>query len=114
MADADVWAGVERLRAWLDDNSPVTGDFGRVMRVMKVGEEFGETIEALHGVMGANPRKGLSHTWEDVRTELCDVIVTAMVALASLTPQPRAVFEARLQQLLAQRSLPPADSAKAV
>ncbi len=32
---------------------------------------------------------GRSHTWDDVTAEVCDVILTGMVALASLTPDAR-------------------------
>ena len=44
-----------------------------------------------------------SHTWDDVRNELCDVIVTAMVALTRLTPDAREVFTANLRRI-AERS----------
>jgi hypothetical protein len=39
-----------------------------------------------------------------VQSELCDVILTSMVALATLTPDARKVFEHRLDQI-AGRSL---------
>jgi NTP pyrophosphatase (non-canonical NTP hydrolase) len=105
----DTWTLVERLRDWLDAESPVPADTAKLMRVLKIGEEFGEVAEAVHGVTGTNPRKGHSHTWDDVHTELSDVILTAMIALATLTPDARQVFEARLHHIAA-RSLqqPPA------
>lgn len=56
------------------------------------------------GAAGANPRKGRSHTWEDVQYELCDVILSSMVALATLTPDAAQVFQARLDAV-AERSL---------
>ncbi|MEU5181129.1 MazG-like family protein [Streptomyces longwoodensis] len=102
--DASTWDDIGRLRDWLDAESPVTGDMAGVMRVLKIGEEFGEVAEAMHGAMGANPRKGESHTWDDVRKELCDVAITTLIALASLTPDPRKLFEERLQQIT-ERSL---------
>jgi hypothetical protein len=37
------------------------------------------------GPLGQNPRKGITHTWDDVQAELCDVMFTAMVALTTLT-----------------------------
>jgi hypothetical protein len=37
---------------------------------MKIGEEVGETNQAVIGVLGQNPRKGVTHTWEDVHAEL--------------------------------------------
>lgn len=56
------------------------------------------------GATGQNPRKGVSHTWDDVRSELCDVVITAMVALRTLAPDAREVFTARLASV-ADRSL---------
>ncbi|MEV4915453.1 MazG-like family protein [Streptomyces tirandamycinicus] len=102
--DASTWETVERLRDWLDAESPVSPDEARLLRVLKIGEEFGEVAEALHGARAANPRKGADHTWQDVQKELCDVAVTTLVALATLTPDAQKVFEERLRQI-ADRSL---------
>ncbi|MFI9155733.1 MazG-like family protein [Streptomyces sp. NPDC053367] len=102
--DKHAWDLIERLRDWLDSESPVTGDTAKAMRVLKIGEEFGEVAEALHGALGANPRKGASHTWDDVHKELCDVTITSLIALASLTPDAEKLFEERLHHI-ADRSL---------
>ncbi|MFF4183887.1 MazG-like family protein [Streptomyces sp. NPDC001691] len=64
----------------------------------------GEVAEAVIGATGQNPRKGVSHSWQDVQSELCDVIVTAMVALTTLTPEPGRVFDDHLAKV-ARRSL---------
>jgi NTP pyrophosphatase (non-canonical NTP hydrolase) len=106
LMDRSTWDLIERLRDWLDAESPVTGGTAKAMRVLKIGEEFGEVAEALHGAMGTNPRKGASHTWDDVHKELCDVTITALIALASLTPDARKLFEERLQHIV-DRSLTP-------
>ncbi|MCX4609348.1 MazG-like family protein [Streptomyces mirabilis] len=102
--DAATWALVNQLRDWLDEQSPVSGDLAKAMRVLKIGEEFGEVAEALHGAMRANPRKGASHTWDDVHKELVDVAITSLIALASLTPDAQKIFDERLQRI-ADRSL---------
>ncbi|MEU5402119.1 MazG-like family protein [Streptomyces sp. NPDC005963] len=95
------WERVELLRAWLDSElTPATEGSVELWRVLKIGEEFGETVEALHGALGANPRKGKSHTWDDVSKELCDVIVTSMVALATCAPDAPELLDARLQHLV--------------
>ena len=60
--------------------------------------------QAVIGTLGQNPRKGVTHTWEDVQAELCDVIITGMVALATLTPDARETFEGHLARV-ASRSL---------
>ncbi|MFF0222606.1 MazG-like family protein [Streptomyces sp. NPDC004629] len=98
--DKTQWETIGRLVEWLDKESPVTGEQAKMMRVLKIGEEFGEVAEALHGALGANPRKGRSHTWTDVEKELTDVIVTAMVALATIAPDPQRVFQERLDALI--------------
>jgi len=36
--------------------------------------------------LGQNPRKDITHTWDYVQAELCDVMFIAMVALRTLTP----------------------------
>ncbi|MFJ8082787.1 hypothetical protein ACIQ6Y_19475 [Streptomyces sp. NPDC096205] len=49
---------IEALRDWLDAESPVTGDTAKAMRVLKIGEEFGEVAEAPHGSVGREPAQG--------------------------------------------------------
>lgn len=66
------------------------------LRVMKIGEEFGEAIEALIGMVGWNPRKGVTHTLEDLEDELADVVITAWMALAAVSLTPDAVIDDRL------------------
>jgi len=105
--DANTWKSVERIRTWLDDEGAQAPELDvRLLRVLKIGEELGEVSEALMGALGANPRKGASHTWEDVQKELCDVAVTTLVALATLTPDAEKILDARLQHLV-DRVLPP-------
>ncbi|MFB6977576.1 FAD/NAD(P)-binding protein [Streptomyces scopuliridis] len=96
-----VWPRVEQLRQWLDANAnpELTGDV-RLWRVLKISEEVGEVAEAMHGATGANPRKGTSHTWDDVHKELCDVVVASMIALATCTPDPAKLLDERLQRLV--------------
>jgi hypothetical protein len=56
-------------------------------------EEVGEVSQAWIGVTGQNPRKGVTHTIAAVRDELCDVILTAAVALGSVSDNPAAVLD---------------------
>lgn len=51
-------------------------------RCIKITEEAGEVIEALFGALGENPRKGQTHTMDDVRRELLDVALAALAAIA--------------------------------
>ena len=99
----DTWDTIKQLVEWLDAESGVSPDVARLLRVLKISEEAGEVAEAVHGVTGSNPRKGNSHTWDDVQAELCDVILTSMVALRTITPEAEKVFAERLAHV-AERS----------
>ena len=94
--DTDPWDEIDRLVAWLDAGSTLPPETKTILQILKITEEAGEVAEALIGVTGQNPRKGFSHDWPDVERELCDVIITAMVALTRVNPQARAVFAAHL------------------
>ncbi|MFI1966901.1 MazG-like family protein [Streptomyces pathocidini] len=100
----DTWETIDRLVEWLDEESGVSPEVARLLRVLKISEEAGEVAEAIQGVTGSNPRKGNSHTWEDVQAELCDVIFTSMVALRTITADADKVFTERLAHV-AERSL---------
>ncbi|QNS06560.1 MazG-like family protein [Streptomyces xanthii] len=104
MTDDELWANIGRLRAWLDDASEQPPREALLLRVLKLSEEVGEVSEAAIGAIGQNPRKGHSHTWQDVESELCDVVVTALVALSTVTPDARARLSAHVAGV-AERSL---------
>ena len=80
----DIWDHIRTVSEWLDANRPATGDI-RVLQVLKLSEEVGEAAQAVIGATGQNPRKGVTHTWEDVELELCDVALAALVALETIT-----------------------------
>jgi hypothetical protein len=96
----DTWGTIAELVAWLD-RSNGRDPHELTLRIMKIGEEFGEVVQARIGMTGQNPRKGSTHTLDDVADEICDVIVivTAMVALGSVVDDPCAVFEAKLRKI---------------
>ncbi|GAA4048604.1 MazG-like family protein [Streptomyces shaanxiensis] len=101
---ADLWAAIDDLWTWLDRDQPIGGQEGVLLRMLKLSEEVGEVAEAVIGATGQNPRKGVTHTWEDVQGELCDVVITALVALRTLTPDAREVFDRHLTRVT-ERSL---------
>jgi NTP pyrophosphatase (non-canonical NTP hydrolase) len=103
---ADLWDGIDSLWTWLDANRPIDGREGMLLRMLKLSEEVGEVAEAVIGATGQNPRKGVTHTWDDVQAELCDVVITALVALRTLTPDTREVFTRHLTRVT-ERSLGP-------
>ncbi|MFI1719879.1 MazG-like family protein [Streptomyces sp. NPDC020489] len=104
--DPDIWSGIDDLWTWLDSHRPLDGRQDLLLRMLKLSEEVGEVAEAVIGAMNHNPRKGASHTWDDVQSELCDVVITALVALRTLTPDTRGVFERHLTRVR-ERSLGP-------
>jgi len=78
---------IAALSAWVDANpSNAERDQEAQLwgRTMKVAEELGEVTAALIGATGQNPRKGYTHTMEDVRKELLDVALTALCAVEYL------------------------------
>ncbi|MEU1263012.1 MazG-like family protein [Streptomyces cellulosae] len=101
-----LWESIDDLCAWLDANRPVGGPDGLLLRILKLSEEVGEVAQAVVGATGQNPRKGTTHTWDDVQSELCDVAVTALVALRTLTPAAPEVFARHLEGVT-RRSLGP-------
>ncbi|MBN6054545.1 MazG-like family protein, partial [Nonomuraea sp. RK-328] len=92
------WTTIAELVAWLD-RSNGRDDHEVTLRIMKIGEEFGEVVQARIGQLGQNPRKPASHTTQDLADELCDVIVTAMVTLGSVVEDPQQTFEAKLKRI---------------
>ena len=100
----DAWGVIDEIIEWLDGGSTLGPEIKKLIRIMKLTEEADEVTQAVIGTLGQNPRKGVTHTWEDVQAELCDVIVTAMVALTTLTPDARETFDGHLARV-ASRSL---------
>jgi NTP pyrophosphatase (non-canonical NTP hydrolase) len=100
--DDRTWETVDALVGWLDSRSPVPEETRKILQILKITEEAGEVAEAVIGATGQNPRKGRSHSWEDVERELCDVIITAMVALTRVNPEARTVFAEHLAKVAAR------------
>jgi hypothetical protein len=96
-----LWRHVATLVAWLDAAHPRT-EHEIACRVMKLAEETGEAVAAYIGMTGQNPRKGICASVDDLASELCDVVITALIALASITPGT-ADAEACLQAHLTAR-----------
>lgn len=87
-----------RCRDQIIARSPLTGDAALLGQALKVQEEAGEMAEAMLGVLGQNPRKGFSHTRDDLLKEIIDVILTAAVLAVSIEGGP--AFAARLDERL--------------
>lgn len=97
----DLWKTITELAATFE-----AGDSGRslpieeqwTLQVLKIGEEFGEAAQAVVGVRGTNPRKGQSHSWEDVQAEVADTAITALVALARMRPDAADYFARQIAE----------------
>lgn len=77
---------VVALSKWVDAaNAGKDPDLQIWERCGKIMEEAGEVGAALIGMMGQNPRKGVTHTRADVIEELLDVAITALGAVEHLT-----------------------------
>ncbi|MFE3634340.1 MazG-like family protein [Streptomyces cellostaticus] len=106
--DPGLWPAVDELWARLEALREHSGPEGVLLRILKLSEEVGEVAEAVIGATGQNPRKGVTHTWDDVQSELCDVAITALVALRTLTPEAQGVFERHLERVRERPPAPPA------
>ena len=95
----EAWDAIGEITEWLDSASTLPPEQERLLRIMKITEEAGEVTQAVIGAIGQNPRKGVTHTWDDVTAELSDVILTSMVALATLNPDPGKLFGEHLNRV---------------
>ena len=71
--------------AHLIDIKGASPEYVLYARTAKLMEECGEVMEAVIGYTGDNPRKGVYATTHDITSELCDVVLTALCALHSIT-----------------------------
>jgi hypothetical protein len=94
-ATGDLFTTAEQIANWLDLHNGVS-DPEMATRLLKVGEEYGEAAACWIGMVGQNPRKGITHTVDQLADELADVVIAALVAMASLGHDPRVVMAARI------------------
>jgi hypothetical protein len=80
VVDDTIWRAVRTARCWLDEANG-GGEAELTCRMLKLTEEAGEAAGAWIGLLGQNPRKGVTHTREDVAAELADAAFTALVAI---------------------------------
>lgn len=109
MLNPEQWAAIRGLVGWLDEQNG-RSEQEITLRLLKLTEETGEVAQAWIGVQGQNPRKGVTHSREDVADELCDVIVTAVVALASVVDDPAGHLNTKLAKIAARSRTPEAVS----
>ncbi|MFF5447837.1 MazG-like family protein [Streptomyces sp. NPDC012888] len=105
----EVWKTIAALAAAFEERDAARGvsvEEQWTLQVLKIGEEFGEAAQAVIGARGTNPRKGDSHTWQDVHDEVADTIITAMVALTRMRPDDAPAHLAAQLALKSGRFLP--------
>ncbi|MPY47089.1 MazG-like family protein [Streptomyces acidicola] len=105
MISPNQWSTIRNLVAWLDRENGRTQQ-EVTLRILKLSEEAGEVAQAWIGAVGQNPRKGVTHSPRDVADELCDVIVTAAVALASIVDDPAGHLDAKLAKIAGRPRTP--------
>lgn len=95
----NIWCDISRIRDWIISKN---GDSKHqvAMRLIKLVEETGEAFQAYIGMEGQNPRKCVTHAEEDVAKELCDVIITASVALLDFSEYPGEMLQDRLAHVM--------------
>lgn len=94
------WDNIYRFVGMLDrKNGRGTGELQT--RLMKLTEENGEVSQAYFGMMGINPRKGVTHTLDDLCDELADVMLAAAIALATFAEEdPAGIVERKMAKLM--------------
>ena len=103
------YARIAWINRWLDySNSDMTTEVDDMARVLKVAEEAGEAASAYIGMIGQNPRKGVTATMEDVLSELADVAITAMCAIQHFTQntiQTERIMDDKINAIVHQISI---------
>lgn len=106
---AEICAAIRLADAHLDANTaPAYRDqplAGHGSRITKAVDEAVEAKDALAGVTGENPRKGVCDTWEHVMEELGDTACAALFGIQHITKDPDvtwAVFIAALSKALSR------------
>ncbi|MER7582317.1 MazG-like family protein [Kitasatospora sp. NPDC097691] len=95
----DTWMIINSLAESIGSLSDYPPEQVMLGQALKLAEESGEVAEAVIGVLGMNPRKGHSHTLEQVHAEACDAAVTALILIARTGADPEAVFTRHLRYL---------------
>ncbi|MER7516519.1 MazG-like family protein [Streptomyces sp. NPDC126499] len=100
------WETIGRLAELftsLDTARGIPAEQQWTLQVLKVAEEVGESAQAVIGAWATNPRKGQSHTWQDVQEEIADTAITSLVTLhRMLGDEAPAFFDALLTRKAAK------------
>lgn len=100
---------VAAITAWLDTSNPASPHEDS-MRVLKLVEEAGEAAAAYIGMVGQNPRKGVTHSQTDLLSELADVALTALCAMQHFTQDAavtRGMLASKVAGIMARSDIRP-------
>ena len=98
----DLFAQVADITDRLNASGPA-GPHGACVRLFTLVDMAGKAAAAYIGMVGQNPRKGITHTLEDLLGALADVSVAALCAMQHLTGEEkvtRAVLAAKVQRII--------------
>lgn len=104
----DLITPIVDITAWLDAENP-SGRHEDSMHVLKLIEEAGEAAAAYIGMVGQNPRKGVTHTMDDLLKELADVAITALCAIQHFTQDEimtRRVIAGTIYRIISRATIP--------
>lgn len=68
-------------------------------QIMHIGEEYGELLAEWSVHVGSNPRKPRAFRGVEVRKEIADVAISALVLLAMFSNDWRDLLQARLTEV---------------
>jgi NTP pyrophosphatase (non-canonical NTP hydrolase) len=100
------WWSISKIDRWLDSavsdtyiHQPLAQDWARVGKVI---EELGEVIRALIGFTGQNPRKGITHSRQEMLDELADTAITGILGMQHFTKdasETRQILQEKLKAI---------------
>ena len=82
----------------LNTHFTVHGEVTPQLQIMKLAEEVGEVVAAYIGAGGHNPRKGITHSMDDVAMELADVVIVAALAIRMCGRDVNSVLAAQAEK----------------
>lgn len=110
-AQDPLFGSIAALTSWLEGDRPRDAHSDAVF-IVKLGEEAGEAAQAYIGMTGVNPRKGVTHTRDDLLGELADVVYAGVTAIQHFTQdavETRRIVLDKMERLLARMPQEPQD-----
>lgn len=103
-----VFTDVQAVSAWIREQNAGTWTDPSV-HLIHLQEEVGEVASAYIGMTGQNPRKGVTHSLDDLISELADVAITALCTITVISGhplEPAYAISAKLQRIMERANIP--------